>query len=86
MPVITADYGGMAEYVRHEVNGLLFTHRDPVSLAEQMQRLADDTELARRLGRRGYVQSSDGNVPDINEHALVIESIYRELLKNGASS
>ena len=86
LPVITADYGGMAEYVRHEVNGLLFTHRDHVSLAEQMQRLADDSELARRLGRRGYVQSTDGNVPDINEHARSIESIYRDLLKNWAGS
>ena len=27
VPVITADAGGMAEYVRHEVNGLLFEHR-----------------------------------------------------------
>ena len=46
VPVITADYGGMAEYVHHEENGLLFTHRDPESLARQMQRLADDPELA----------------------------------------
>ncbi len=29
VPVITADVGGMAEYVHHEVNGLLFAHRDP---------------------------------------------------------
>ena len=39
VPVITADYGGMAEYVHHERNGLLFAHRDPASLAQQMQRL-----------------------------------------------
>ena len=41
VPVITADYGGMAEYVGHEQNGLLFYHRDPKSLAAQMQRLVD---------------------------------------------
>ena len=29
VPVVTANYGGMAEYVRHEENGLLFAHRDP---------------------------------------------------------
>lgn len=28
VPVITADAGGMAEFVQHEVNGLLFHHRD----------------------------------------------------------
>ena len=80
VPVITADYGGMAEYVHHERNGLLFAHRDTRSLARQMQRLADDPQLASRLGRRGYVQSEDGNVPDMVEHALAVEDIYRSLI------
>ena len=80
VPVITADYGGMAEYVHHERNGLLFTHRDPMALAEQMQRMADDPGLARRLGRRGYLQSEDGSVPDMAEHALAIERIYDALV------
>ena len=80
VPVITADYGGMAEYVHHEVNGLLFAHRDPESLSCQMQRLADDPELAMRLGSRGYLQSADGNVPDIRDHALAVEQIYERLV------
>ena len=79
VPVITADYGGMAEYVHHEENGLLFSHRDLESLAHEMQRLADDPVLARRLGSRGYLQSADGNVPDVQTHALAIEEIYRNL-------
>ena len=82
-PVITADFGGMAEYVHHELNGLLFAHRDPRSLAEQMQRLADDPELARRLGRRGYAQSGDGTVPDMDEHSLAVERIYDSLVNGG---
>ena len=81
VPVITADYGGMAEYVHHEVNGLLFAHRDPESLARQMQRLSDDPELAMRLGSRGYLQSTDGNIPDIRDHALAVEEIYTKLLR-----
>ena len=80
VPVITADYGGMAEYVQHERNGMLFAHRDPDSLAQQMQRLADDPRLAERLGSRGYVQSDDGNVPDMVEHSLAVESIYHGLM------
>ena len=55
VPVITADTGDMAEYVRHEVNGLLFEHRSHRSLACRMQRLVDDPGLARRLGRRSYL-------------------------------
>ena len=81
VPVITADYGGMAEYVQHEENGLLFTHRDPESLARQMQRLAGDPKLATRLGSRGYLQSTDGNVPDIRHHALAMEQIYERLVR-----
>ena len=81
VPVITADYGGMAEYVHHEVNGLLFAHRNPESLACQMQRLADDPELARRLGSLGYLRSVDGNVPDMRDHALAVEKIYAELVR-----
>ena len=84
LPVITADYGGMAEYVHHERNGLLFAHRDPESLAAQMQRFVDDPELARRLGDRGYLQSRDGNVPDMAEHSAAIERIYNRLVHGDA--
>ena len=81
VPVITADFGGMAEYVHHEVNGLLFAHRDPESLARQMQRLSDDPELAMQLGNRGYLQVANGNVPDIRDHALAVEQIYERLVR-----
>ena len=83
IPVITADYGGMAEYVHHEQNGLLFTHRGPESLTQQMRRLSEDPELAQSLGSRGYMQSADGNVPDVQTHALAIEDIYRSLVHGG---
>ncbi len=84
VPVITADHGGMAEYVIHERNGLLFAHRDPESLAAQMQRFVEDPELARRLGARGYAQSRDGNVPDMLKHSLAVEDIYANLLSPAA--
>jgi glycosyltransferase involved in cell wall biosynthesis len=83
VPVITADYGGMAEYVGHEENGLLFTHRNPESLARQMQRLVGDPQLARGLGARGYLQSADGNVPDMKDHSLAVEGIYARLVQGG---
>ena len=81
VPVITADYGGMAEYVHHEENGLLFTHRNPESLARQMRRLADDPDLAKRLGSRGYLQSAAGDVQDMRYHALAVEAIYERLVR-----
>ena len=80
VPVVTADYGGMAEYVQHEENGLLFSHRDPASLARQMQRLINDPGLARDLARRRYLQSANGEVPDMLSHSLAVEGIYAALL------
>jgi hypothetical protein len=65
VPVITADAGGMAEYVRHEVNGLLFTHRDPV-----VARRADDAPRgrsgARASPRRARIpRLPSGDVPSV---------------------
>jgi glycosyltransferase involved in cell wall biosynthesis/MoaA/NifB/PqqE/SkfB family radical SAM enzyme len=80
VPVIAANAGGMAEYVHHGVNGLLFEHRRPDALALQMSRLVADPAFARRLGARGYLASETGDVPDMREHALVIEQLYEQAI------
>jgi glycosyltransferase involved in cell wall biosynthesis len=80
LPVITANAGGMAEYVEHEKNGLLFEHRNVQSLADQMQRLIDDPQLAQQLGAQGYLQAPDRNIPNLVAHVAAIESIYQGLL------
>lgn len=76
VPVVTAAYGGMGEYVHHEVNGLLFEHRNPQDLARQMQRLVDEPDLAIRLGKRGYPFDVAGDIPPIDEHIAQMEAIY----------
>jgi glycosyltransferase involved in cell wall biosynthesis/MoaA/NifB/PqqE/SkfB family radical SAM enzyme len=86
VPVVTANVGGMAEYVHHEVNGLLFEHRSLSSLAAQMQRLVDDPELATRLGTRGYLHSESGDVPDVREHVDQVEQLYQQVLQRHAST
>ncbi|WP_334472851.1 glycosyltransferase [Arsenophonus sp. PmNCSU2021_1] len=80
IPVITANIGGMAEYVYHEINGLLFEHRNEKSLSEQMQRLVNHPSWAKKLGLRGYIQSPDGNIPSQKDHVAEIEKIYKSLL------
>lgn len=81
VPVLTADVGGMAEYVHHEVNGLLFRHRSPDSISEQMQRLLDEPGLAARLGQRGYVFSASGDIPSLTDHVQVIEQLYEDVIR-----
>lgn len=80
VPVITADAGGMGEYVQHEVNGLLYEHRVVSSLSQHMQRLFDDPELARKLGQRGYLFSDDGEIPDIQSHVVDLEEQYKRVM------
>jgi glycosyltransferase involved in cell wall biosynthesis len=83
IPVITANYGGMSEYVKHRVNGLLFNHRDVKSLSEQMAFAMDNPELMSGLGKKGYLYSYDGNVPDIVNHTKQLERTYQKLMSNG---
>jgi MoaA/NifB/PqqE/SkfB family radical SAM enzyme len=80
VPVITADVGGMAELVEHEVNGLLFEFRDAASLARQMGRIASEPSMAAQLGARGYLASTSGDVINIREHADAIERLYADVI------
>lgn len=86
LPVITADVGGMAEYVHHEVNGLLFKHRSFASLAEQMQRFVDDSDFAARLGARGYLYTESGDPPPLLDHVQQVEALYKNVLVHRASA
>lgn len=86
VPVITADVGGMAELVGHEVNGLQFEYRSHKSLAKQMQRLVDDPALATRLGARGHMLSKSGDVPAIQDHVREMESIYQRVIERRDSA
>lgn len=82
VPVITADYGGMSEYVKHEVNGLLFQHRDSDSLAKCMFRAVKEPEYMRTLGDRGYIFDDHGRVPTISEHCQELEQLYTKAIQN----
>lgn len=80
VPVITADFGGMKEYVQHNVNGLLFEHRKANSLAEQMKFAVSNSEKMKALGVRGYLHSADGSVPNIQDHCKELEKIYSKFI------
>ncbi|GHU55893.1 hypothetical protein FACS189411_05270 [Bacteroidia bacterium] len=82
VPVITANYGGMCEYVNHKVNGLLFKHRDINSLAEQMKWAVEHPVEIQRLGKKGYLYSKDGKVPDIQNHCNELIKLFEnEIVK-----
>lgn len=81
IPVITADFGGMAEYVNDHVNGLLFKHRDENDLAAKLQYAIEHPQLMKQLGNRGYLFSEDGSVPQISQHCESLTKIYQQLIR-----
>ena len=49
LPVVVSDLGGMAELVRHDVDGLRFPAGDVDALAACLRRLVDEPDLVARL-------------------------------------
>jgi GT2 family glycosyltransferase len=74
LPVIASDLGGMAEMVRHEQDGLLFTPGSPPALAAQIRRLIEEPELMSRLREQVRPPMS------IQEDALRMRKRYEQLL------
>lgn len=72
-PVIAADIGGFSEAIEHNMNGLKFKPGDVFELADMMDMLAGNPDLARDLGERG------GPIESIPEHAARLVEIYRIL-------
>jgi len=80
VPVITADHGGMGEYVKDGINGLTYQHRDAEHLREKMQVAIEDPQSFSSLGSTGYLFSESGQIPSKETHAESIMEHYRKLL------
>ncbi|MEM4271166.1 MAG: glycosyltransferase [Candidatus Pacearchaeota archaeon] len=80
IPVITADFGGMKEYVQHNVNGLLFQHRDKKDLTAKMLFALENENYMKTLGERGYLYSEDRSVISIEQHCQKLLEIYQKLI------
>lgn len=72
--VVGTDLGGVAELVRHEVNGLLFEPDNAADLAIQLQRLLDEPALLARL--RGAPAPFQSHIAEVEQ----IESLYDSLV------
>lgn len=72
-PVITADFGGMKEWVEHGVNGLLFRPRNIQELRRTILRFVEEPDLVSRLSR------NFPKVRSISEDAEILCRYYRDL-------
>ena len=74
-PVICSDIGGMAEKVKHGVNGLHFRANDAINLAETIRMATSAPGLWDTLSRGGMPA-----LYPMDEHIAHIERLYRGLL------
>lgn len=76
-PVVASRVGGIPEFVEEGKAGLLVPPKSPAALAEAMQRVWTDRELARRLGEFGR----DHVAPKYTWDALAdrLDTLYREV-------
>ncbi len=81
IPVITADFGGMKEYVQHKINGLLFEHRNTNSLQEQLEFAIQNPNLMKQYGQKGYLFSESGSVPNIKNHCEELVMLYQKCMQ-----
>jgi glycosyltransferase involved in cell wall biosynthesis len=73
-PVIASDFGGMSEFVRDGVDGLLFQRGSVAGLVRQMRRILSDAGLLATL------QTGVPSVKSMTEAAGEMERIYTDVL------
>jgi glycosyltransferase involved in cell wall biosynthesis len=74
-PVIGSDVRGLSEFVKHDVNGLLFERDNTDQLAHHLRRLVEQPELLNQLSK------GVGPVKTMEEEVAELEGIYEDLLR-----
>ena len=71
-PVVASRVGGLQTTVRDRITGVLVPDHDPAALAEALERVLDDADLRRRLGREGVRWAA------LHQWPCVAEAVCRE--------
>lgn len=77
LPVVLANAGALPELIEDGVSGLLVASSDPIELATNLQLIASDTKLAKRLGNSAK-KRADSNF-SILRYVQDMEAVYSEV-------
>lgn len=77
-PVIATDVGGVRSIVQDNVTGIVTESEDVDELADAMQTLCDDPELARSMGEKGKHEIYQHH--SLSAHLEKISGVYKDLL------
>jgi glycosyltransferase involved in cell wall biosynthesis len=78
IPVVTTDCGGMSEAVSDGVEGLVVPIRDPLAMADAIERLYIDSELRARMGAAGRTRVERDFVFTVQAEKFL--DLYKEAL------
>jgi glycosyltransferase involved in cell wall biosynthesis len=74
---IGTDVKGMDEIIEHGVTGLIVPKDKPKALAEAINYLAINPDLAKRMGENGFIRAKEKFTP---ENIKLFHEVYQELL------
>jgi len=81
LPVVVSNIPGNTDIIENEVNGLLFTVNNPISLAKNLEILIRRPDLRERLGKAArQTVESRYSLDRITDHYI---ALYRNLLRDG---
>jgi glycosyltransferase involved in cell wall biosynthesis len=81
LPVLLPNTPGIEQFIKNEVNGLVYKGEDSDSLSKVIIRLVEDEGLRKKLGKnaRQYVLKKQ----DWNKNMKLMENFYEKLTKGG---
>lgn len=79
LPIVATDVGGVAEIVENNASALLVPANDPQAMAEAIERVLGDQDLARRLTTNSAALVASEFTPEKYVRALV--EIYDDVIK-----
>jgi glycosyltransferase involved in cell wall biosynthesis len=77
-PVVATQVGGVSDVIRDGVDGFLVEPGDVKALADRLRRIADDRELARRMGEAGRARVLERY--SVSRLVGDVDDLYRRLL------
>lgn len=78
LPVIATKVGGLQDIVLNEETGFLIPPDSPASIAEKIQRLAENSEFGRQMGKKGKERAIMHFSTD--RYCREVENFYLELI------
>jgi glycosyltransferase involved in cell wall biosynthesis len=81
LPLVATAVGGLPELVQNGVNGILVAPQDPIALADGLEKLLTDRELAKRLAATAAERLAEFEIDAV---AARFADLYAELAGNAA--